>query len=137
MSHSLGNDRCLFRISVSTPTSSRSVVVFVRQAGSLRDRALSLVVAVTASFHIPFSSLFTTIPPEICLTGTAHISRILSKNTVPQQGKSKINAQTVCQSTHTCHFFVYKKNSVALVRERTIPTERPPPVGEVTANFCG
>jgi len=30
-----------------------------------------------------------------------------------------------------------KKNSVPLVRERTIPTERPPPVGEVSANFCG
>jgi len=30
-----------------------------------------------------------------------------------------------------------KLNSVALVRERTIPTERPPPVGEVRANFCG
>ena len=30
-----------------------------------------------------------------------------------------------------------KKNSVALFRERTIPTERPPPVGEVSANFCG
>ena len=30
-----------------------------------------------------------------------------------------------------------KKNSVALVRERTIPTERPPPDGEVSANFCG
>ena len=30
-----------------------------------------------------------------------------------------------------------KLNSVALVRERTIPTERPPPVGEVSANFCG
>jgi len=28
-------------------------------------------------------------------------------------------------------------NSVALVRERTIPTERPPPVGEVSANFRG
>ena len=28
-------------------------------------------------------------------------------------------------------------NSVALVRKRTIPTERPPPVGEVSANFCG
>ena len=27
--------------------------------------------------------------------------------------------------------------SMALVRERTIPTERPPPVGEVSANFCG
>ena len=30
-----------------------------------------------------------------------------------------------------------KKNSVALVRERTIPTERPPQVGEVSANFWG
>jgi hypothetical protein len=30
-----------------------------------------------------------------------------------------------------------KLNFVALVRERTIPTERPPPVGEVSANFCG
>jgi hypothetical protein len=29
-----------------------------------------------------------------------------------------------------------KLNSVALVRERTIPTERPP-LGEVNANFCG
>ena len=32
---------------------------------------------------------------------------------------------------------ILKLNSVALVRERTIPTERPPPVGEVSANFCG
>jgi len=31
----------------------------------------------------------------------------------------------------------YKLNSVALVRERTIPTERSPPVGEVSANFSG
>jgi hypothetical protein len=29
-----------------------------------------------------------------------------------------------------------KQNSVALVRERTIPTERPPLVGEVSANLC-
>jgi hypothetical protein len=28
-------------------------------------------------------------------------------------------------------------NSVALVRERTIPTKRPPLVGELSANFCG
>jgi hypothetical protein len=27
-------------------------------------------------------------------------------------------------------------NSVALVRERTIPTERQPLVGKVSANFC-
>jgi hypothetical protein len=30
-----------------------------------------------------------------------------------------------------------KKNSMIWVRERTIPTERPPLVGEVIANFCG
>src|SRR5215468_6476639 len=30
---------------------------------------------------------------------------------------------------------VTPKNSVAVVRERTIPTERPPPVGEVSANL--
>jgi hypothetical protein len=30
-----------------------------------------------------------------------------------------------------------KRNSVALVRERTIPTEQPPLIGEVSANFCG
>jgi hypothetical protein len=34
-----------------------------------------------------------------------------------------------------CH---YKKiNSMVWVRERTTPTERPPLVGEVIANFCG
>jgi hypothetical protein len=30
-----------------------------------------------------------------------------------------------------------KKNSMVRVSERTIPTERPPLVGEVIANFCG
>jgi hypothetical protein len=29
-----------------------------------------------------------------------------------------------------------KQNSVAWVRERTIPIERPPLVGEVSDNFC-
>jgi hypothetical protein len=36
-----------------------------------------------------------------------------------------------------CYIIVTKKNSVALVRKRTIPTERPPLVGEVNANFSG
>ena len=31
--------------------------------------------------------------------------------------------------------YLKRNSSVALVRERTIPTERPPPVGEVSANF--
>jgi Na+-transporting methylmalonyl-CoA/oxaloacetate decarboxylase gamma subunit len=35
------------------------------------------------------------------------------------------------------YILIKKLNSMALVRERTIPTERPPPVGEVSANFCG
>ena len=38
---------------------------------------------------------------------------------------------------NTITLFRTKLNSVALVRERTIPTDRPPPVGEVSANFCG
>jgi hypothetical protein len=33
--------------------------------------------------------------------------------------------------------FTAEENSVVLARKRTIPTERPPHVGEVTANFCG
>jgi hypothetical protein len=32
---------------------------------------------------------------------------------------------------------VNNNNAMALVRERTTPTERPPLVGEVSANFCG
>ena len=51
----------------------------------------------------------------------------------------KINIQFLSSETQ---FFLYwemfeTNNFVALVRERTIPTERPPPVGEVSANFCG
>jgi hypothetical protein len=44
---------------------------------------------------------------------------------------------------HTCGYIALasapcifiKKNSVVLVRKRTIPTERPQPAGEVSANF--
>jgi hypothetical protein len=40
--------------------------------------------------------------------------------------------------TRACHWSLTSKlklNSVVLVRKRTIPTERPQPVGEVSANF--
>ena len=47
--------------------------------------------------------------------------------------RTKSIEKNVCQPLYT----QYLLNSVALVRERTIPTERPPPVGEVSANFCG
>jgi hypothetical protein len=42
---------------------------------------------------------------------------------------------------HICmQYLIFHKlnlNSVVLVRERTVPTEQPPLVGEVSANFCG
>jgi hypothetical protein len=38
----------------------------------------------------------------------------------------------------TMYIYIHKKiNSVVLVRKRTISTEKPPHVGEVSANFCG
>jgi hypothetical protein len=46
----------------------------------------------------------------------------------------------IYKSSSTLKMKVVKKNnkiSVVLVCERTIPTERPPFVGEVSANFCG
>jgi hypothetical protein len=35
------------------------------------------------------------------------------------------------------HCTLTKLNFVALVHKRTIPTELPPLVGDVSANFCG
>ena len=56
-------------------------------------------------------------------------------------GKLTTNLQSIAKSFNNLFVTVADKisklNSVALVRERTIPTERPPPVGEVSANFCG
>jgi hypothetical protein len=41
------------------------------------------------------------------------------------------------EANHNIYIYKLHLNFVALVRERTIPTERPPLVGEVSANFCG
>jgi hypothetical protein len=40
-------------------------------------------------------------------------------------------------TTSYIEYLQTKLNSVALVRKRTIPTERPPLVGEISANLCG
>jgi hypothetical protein len=48
-------------------------------------------------------------------------------------------AETVYFKLAYCKYIrdLYSKTkSVALVRERTIPTERPPLVVEISANFC-
>jgi hypothetical protein len=47
-------------------------------------------------------------------------------------GMSSARTQKPCKGQ-----FWGQINSVAIVRKRTIPTERPPLVGEVSANFCG
>jgi hypothetical protein len=39
--------------------------------------------------------------------------------------------------TYSAILYALLTYSVALVRKRTIPTERPPLVGEVSTNFCG
>jgi hypothetical protein len=72
---------------------------------------------------------------------TVHIN---GRELVPKWGEYKksniagrIGIEQKISFLSLCRFFITKLNSVALVRERTIPTERPPPVGEVSANFCG
>jgi hypothetical protein len=56
----------------------------------------------------------------------------LTPNNFPSSTTTNNYVQSVTSSQeHT------KKNSVALVCERTIPTERPLLVDEVSANFCG
>jgi hypothetical protein len=58
--------------------------------------------------------------------------------------KDMFQAKSCCsslkQTAVVCHIRIttqYVLNSVAWVRERTIPTERPPLVSEVSANLCG
>jgi hypothetical protein len=49
----------------------------------------------------------------------------------------KYNNSQYKHSSPCYMYFNSKKNSLVSVHERTIPTERPPLVGEVIANFCG
>jgi hypothetical protein len=54
----------------------------------------------------------------------------ISKRLVNDQNSNQ-NVHLVVRTSKT------KLNSVASIRDRTIPTERPPLVGEVIANFWG
>jgi hypothetical protein len=62
-----------------------------------------------------------------------HCPRELSLRKTMQQLHVRLSEDTKCNVQNITN----KKNSVACVRERTIPTERPPIVGDVSANFCG
>jgi len=89
------------------------------------------------------------IPPVYSLSGIRAYDELQIVVTEVRQVRqtvtthSVINASQITDEISTNHRNVlllvphHKHNSVALVRERTIPTERPPPVGEVSANFCG
>jgi hypothetical protein len=50
---------------------------------------------------------------------------------------SSTNVNTISHDICQRGSIIPEKNSVACVRKRTIPTERPLLVGEVSANFCG
>jgi hypothetical protein len=73
-------------------------------------------------FHIPYAALFCSF-----------------RFTIIDHGNPDNNLESSCTSD-TFALITYTKNeklnSVALARKRTIPTERPPLVGEVSANFC-
>jgi hypothetical protein len=59
---------------------------------------------------------------------------------MPLQIWSASNVSNRTSNIRTLSMFVTKTKkliSVALVRERTIPTKGPPLVGEIRANFCG
>jgi hypothetical protein len=54
-----------------------------------------------------------------------------------RQRQAKIKKMFWIVSTCRSQENLLKPNFVAWVRDRTIPTKRPPLVGEVSANFCG
>jgi hypothetical protein len=64
---------------------------------------------------------------------------------VPQEGYHGLVKKYFMSFPHVCHLCqlsIYikqknKTNSMVLVRKRTIPTEQPLLVGEVSANFSG
>jgi hypothetical protein len=58
-------------------------------------------------------------------------------NPVHGGGELLINCDIMYSNLQSLDLPKTKLNSVALVRERTIPTERSQLVGEVSANFCG
>jgi hypothetical protein len=80
-------------------------------------------------------------PKEIIRrSNVQHMEEILSYSSVHDsysklsEGRKEVSHE---QHAHIQPTALPKKlNSVAVVRKRTIPTERPPLVGEVSANLC-
>jgi hypothetical protein len=104
--------------------------------------------------YIPFTSLYVYMCIPLSLVGNGSI-KTLPLQWIHMQQNNRLTCRflfsmcSVSQESRrsvlsrTCFFFIpyfspqtKKTNSVVLVRKRTIPTERPQPVGEVSANFC-
>ena len=76
--------------------------------------------------------------PEVGAKNCTAVEKVSSDDHEERNEESQqCTGRRRCTCKSKMHKLKLKLNSVALVRERTIPTERPPPVGEVSANFCG
>jgi hypothetical protein len=79
---------------------------------------------------------------QITLLNPFHIGSLFLNCNCRALKRQVINARTVVKCAYTGQADniltkCYEKNSIALVYKQTIPTEGPPLVGEVSANFCG
>jgi hypothetical protein len=115
-----------------------------REPRGQRDRSLqpySRFSRLELLFFIPSSSLVVLTR----LSGLGSRPSTPLKNMVAPGIKSRIldpkpGALTTRPQRQSIYFHTKKKtklSSMVWVRKRTIPTERPPLVGEVIANFCG
>jgi hypothetical protein len=66
----------------------------------------------------------------------ANVKTVLSVNLHPFPSTS-LPVQCSLSNNSTLYSQSFRQNSVVSVRKRIIPTERPPLVGEVNANFSG
>jgi hypothetical protein len=66
-----------------------------------------------------------------------HVSTTYHACTLGSRSRLLPQLRSRCDEIN-CYWSKYKNQTPwPLVRKRTTPTERPPHVGEVTANFCG
>jgi hypothetical protein len=72
------------------------------------------------------SFIFSPVSRVALLSTHSYLKRIPGKTSGAKRPESEAD-----------HSLASSKNSVALVREWTIPKERPSLVGEISANFCG
>jgi hypothetical protein len=82
------------------------------------------------------------VTPNLWITRCRWISRWTTKTPFKLNTELSFSSPTIkamhCRSrTNSVQPHKKKLNSMVWVRERTIPIERPPLVGEVTANSCG